>query len=106
MKFGGAFPNSHGEGLKRAAKALSFMFSIASAHARIKRLYIYQWTGGTSSTIFDSGLTDAKHRPRPGYVVVCKHLHGEALQREGQLPVVAPEWRNFPSQGCLSLGRA
>ena len=64
------------EGLKRAAKALSFMFAIASAHARIKRLYIYQWTGGTASTIFDSGLTDAKHRPRPGYVIVCAHLHG------------------------------
>jgi hypothetical protein len=77
VKFGGAFPNVHGEGLKRAAKALSFMFSIASAHARIKRLYIYQWTGGTSSTIFDSGLTDAKHRPRPGYVIVCAHLHGK-----------------------------
>jgi hypothetical protein len=76
VKFGGAFPNVHGEGLKRAAKALGFMFSIASAHARIKRLYIYQWTGGTSSTIFDSGLTDAKHRPRPGYVIVCAHLHG------------------------------
>jgi hypothetical protein len=77
VKFGGAFPNKHGEGLKRAAKALSFMFSIASAHARIKRLYIYQWTGGPPSTIFDSGLTDAKHRPRPGYVIVCAHLHGK-----------------------------
>ncbi|HEY5343914.1 MAG TPA: hypothetical protein VIJ66_09695 [Solirubrobacteraceae bacterium] len=77
VKFGGAFADRHGEGLKRAAKALSFMFSIASAHARIKRLYIYQWTGGTSSTIFDSGLTDAKHRPRSGYVIVCKHLHGK-----------------------------
>jgi len=76
VKFGGAFPNRHGEGLARAAKALGFMFSIASAHARIKRLYIYQWTGGTASTIFDSGLTDAKHRPRPGYVIVCAHLHG------------------------------
>ncbi|MGH2905066.1 MAG: hypothetical protein ACRDK7_16000 [Solirubrobacteraceae bacterium] len=77
VKFGGAFPNRHGEGLRRAAKALSFMFAIASAHARIKRLYIYQWTGGTSSTIFDSGLTDARHRPRPGYVVVCGRLHGK-----------------------------
>jgi len=76
VKFGGAFPNARGGGLKRAAKALGFMFAIASAHARIKRLYVYQWTGGTSSTIFDSGLTDAKHRPRPGYAIVCAHLHG------------------------------
>jgi hypothetical protein len=76
VKFGGAFPNVRGSGLTRAAKALSFMFAIASKYTRIKRLYIYQWTGGTASTIFDSGLTDAHHKPRPGYVVVCAHLHG------------------------------
>jgi hypothetical protein len=75
VKFGGAFPNKHGSGLARASKALSFMFAIASKYTRIKRLYIYQWTGGTASTIFDSGLTDAHHRPRPGYVTVCAHLH-------------------------------
>jgi len=76
VKFGGAFPNYRGSGLARAAKALGFMFAIASSQPRIKRLYIYDWTGGTSSTIFDSGLTDAHHRPRPGYVIVCAHLHG------------------------------
>jgi hypothetical protein len=76
VKFGGAFPNWHGEGLARAAKALGYMFAIAANYSRIKRLYIYQWTGGTSSTIFDSGLTDAHHKPRPGYVIVCAHLHG------------------------------
>jgi hypothetical protein len=75
VKFGGAFPNYHGSGLARAAKALGYMFAIASNYSRIKRLYIYDWTGGTSSTIFDSGLTDAHHRPRPGYVIVCARLH-------------------------------
>jgi hypothetical protein len=75
VKFGGAFPNYRGSGLARAAKALGFMFGIASSQPRIKRLYVYQWTGGTSSTIFDSGLTDAHHKPRPGYVIVCAHLH-------------------------------
>ena len=75
VKFGGAFPNYRGSGLARAAKALGFMFGIASSQPRIKRLYIYQWTGGTSSTIFDSGLTDAHHHPRPGYVIVCAHLY-------------------------------
>jgi hypothetical protein len=75
VKFGGAFPNYRGSGLSRAAKALGYMFAIASNYTRIKRLYIYQWTGGTASTIFDSGLTDAHHRPRPGYVIVCAHLH-------------------------------
>ncbi|HEY2216696.1 MAG TPA: hypothetical protein VGH21_04315 [Solirubrobacteraceae bacterium] len=76
VKFGGAFPNRNGSGLKRASKVLSYMFNVAAAHARIKRLYIYDWTGGTASTRFDAGLTDAHHVPRPGYVTVCKKLHG------------------------------
>jgi len=75
VKFGGAFPNYRGSGLARAAKALGYMFGLASTNSRIKRLYVYDWTGGTSSTIFDSGLTDAHHHPRPGYVIVCAHLH-------------------------------
>ena len=75
VKFGGAFPNNRGSGLSRAAKALGYMFGLASTNTRIRRLYVYQWTGGTSSTIFDSGLTDARHHPRPGYVIVCAHMH-------------------------------
>jgi len=75
VKFGGAFPNYHGSGLSRAAKALSYMFGLASSNSRIKRLYIYQWSGAPESAIFDAGLTDVRHRPRPGYVVVCVHLH-------------------------------
>jgi hypothetical protein len=76
VKFGAAFPNRSGSGLKRAAKVLSYMFNVAGSQSRIKRLYIYDWTGGTAATRFDAGLTDAHHAPRPGYVVVCKHLHG------------------------------
>ncbi len=76
VKFGGAFPNRNGSGLRRASKVLSYMFNVAAAHARIKRLYIYDWTGGTASTRFDAGLTDAHHVPRPGYVTVCRKLHG------------------------------
>jgi hypothetical protein len=76
VKFGGAFPNKNGSGLRRASKVLSYMFNVAAAHAKITRLYIYDWTGGTASTRFDAGLTDAHHVPRPGYVTVCKKLHG------------------------------
>ena len=75
VKFGGAFPNNRGSGLARAAKALGYMFGLASTNSRIRRLYVYQWAGGTPSTIFDSGLTDARHHPRPGYVIVCAHMH-------------------------------
>jgi hypothetical protein len=75
VKFGGAFPNVKGSGLKRATKALAYMFKLASSNSRIKRLYIFQWSGGTASTRFDAGLTDAHYNPRPGYVTVCKQLH-------------------------------
>jgi hypothetical protein len=75
VQFGSDFPNKKGSGLTRAARALSFMFKIAGEFPRIKRLYIYDWTGGYTSTRFDAGLMNAQYEPRPGYVVVCKQLH-------------------------------
>jgi hypothetical protein len=75
VQFGGAFPNKHGSGLTRSAKVLKFMFAVAASEPQIKRLYIYDWTGGTSSTRFDAGLTNAHEQPRAGYVVVCRQLH-------------------------------
>jgi hypothetical protein len=76
VQFGGAFPNRRGSGLQRAAKVLGYMFNVAGSQSRIRRLYIYHWTGGTVRTRFDAGLTDAHNNPRRGYVVVCKVLHG------------------------------
>jgi hypothetical protein len=75
VQFGSDFPNKKGSGLTRAARALSYMFKIAGSSSRIKRLYIYDWTGGYTSTRFDAGLMNGKYEPRPGYVVVCKQLH-------------------------------
>ena len=51
------------------------MFSLTAALPQIKRLYVYAWTGGTHSTRFDAGLTNAREQPRAGYVVVCRQLH-------------------------------
>ncbi len=76
VHFGGAFPNKKGSGLTRAAKALSYMFRLAASNPRIKRLYIYQWSGANEAARFDAGLTDPHYKPRPGYVIVCEHLHG------------------------------
>jgi hypothetical protein len=76
VQFGDAFPNRRGSGLKRAAKALGYMFKVAGSQSRIRRLYIYNWTGGTAKARFDAGLTDAHNKPRLGYLVVCKRLHG------------------------------
>ena len=75
VKFGGAFPNRKGSGLTRAAKALSYMFGLAASNSRIKRLFIFQWSGATGSARFDAGITDPHYNPRPGYVTVCKQLH-------------------------------
>ena len=75
VQFGGAFPNIRGSGLTRAAKVVKYMFGVAGSVSRIKRLYIYDWTGGVASTRFDAGLTDTHHKPRAGYVVVCRQLH-------------------------------
>jgi hypothetical protein len=75
VKFGGDFPNKNGSGLRRAAKVLQFTFKVAASNPRIKRLYLYDWTGGNSSTRFDAGLMNAHDQPRPGYVVVCRQLH-------------------------------
>ncbi len=74
VKFANAFTNKNGAGDRRAAKVLQYMFNVAAAVPRIKRLYIYNWVGGTPSTRFDAGLTNAHYKPRPGYVVVCRQL--------------------------------
>ena len=66
------------------AKVLGYMFNVASSQSRIRRLYIYTWTGGTAKTRFDAGLTDAHNKPRPGYLVVCKRLHGAKSQCQGE----------------------
>jgi hypothetical protein len=76
VQFGGAFPNRHGSGLSRAAKVLGYTLSLAASDHQIKRLYLYNWTGGVNSSRFDAGLTDAHYHPRMGYVVVCRRLHG------------------------------
>jgi hypothetical protein len=76
VQFGGAFPNRHGSGLSRAAKVLNYTFNLAASQSQIRRLYIYNWTGGLNSARFDAGLTDSHFRPRPGYVIVCHRLHG------------------------------
>jgi hypothetical protein len=76
VQFGGAFPNRGGSGLTRSARVLRYMFAVAGSTPQIKRLYIYDWTGGNSRTRFDAGLMNAHDQPRPGYVVVCRQLHG------------------------------
>jgi hypothetical protein len=50
------------------------MFRLASSSKRIRRLYIYQWTGQLRTARFDSGLTTPDGRLRPAYWVVHSRL--------------------------------
>ena len=75
VKFAGAFSNKHGSGLRRAAKVLQYMFSVAGAIPEIKRLYVYNWTGASAGARWDSGVTNVHLQPRPGWLVVCHELH-------------------------------
>jgi hypothetical protein len=76
VQYGTDFTNKHGSGLSRAAHALEYMYKLAYFDARIKRLYIYDWTGAGPRARFDAGLMDVHGHPRKGYVVVCNHqLH-------------------------------
>ena len=81
VHFGSEFPNRHGSGLARAARAIRLMFSLAGSHPSIRRLYIFDWKGGTSHTRFDAGLTDERFNPRPGYVAVCRAMHAAGCPR-------------------------
>jgi Glycosyl hydrolase catalytic core len=74
VQFAPSFLNKGGSGLTRAAKVLKYMFSLANSVPQVKRLYIYDWTGGVDATRFDAGLMNAHDQPRAGYVVVCRQL--------------------------------
>ncbi len=74
VSFGSGFPGG-AAGQTRAAKALSYMFTLASSNSRIKRLYIFQWTGAQPGARFDAGLTGPDGAtPRPGYYVAAAKL--------------------------------
>jgi hypothetical protein len=73
VKFGSNFPGGS-KGQKRAAGALRYMFQLADMSSRIKRLYIFQWTGSNSRARFDAGLTNPNGSARPGYSVVKQQI--------------------------------
>jgi hypothetical protein len=74
VNFGRSFPCSP----RRAAKAVSYMFTLARAYRRyVKRLYAYNWTGaGCHGTAFDAGLVAPSGARRPGYFVFKRRLAG------------------------------
>jgi hypothetical protein len=68
VNFGRSFPCSQ----KRAAKAVSYMFSLVKRfRSSIKRLYAYNYFGTYPQPCqgFDAGLVNGNGSPRPGYAI-------------------------------------
>jgi hypothetical protein len=59
---------------KRQLRATKYMFKVAKANKKIKRLYVYSWFGAPRSARFDSGLVGTDGKPRKAYAEVRKHV--------------------------------
>jgi hypothetical protein len=104
VQFNPSFPNRGGRGLLRAAKALRYMFSLAASSPRIKRLYIFQWTGSGPRTRFDAGLIGPEGVARGGYYVVCQKLLGAHSSKCSRASVSALQHQQPPSSPSSSYG--
>lgn len=63
VKFGRSFPRDE----KRAARSVRFALKLARDNERVKRVYLYNWTGAQPDARFDSGLIGSDGTARPGY---------------------------------------
>jgi hypothetical protein len=70
VEFGRGFPRDE----RRAARAVKFALDLAAATPRVKRVYLYNWTGAKAGTRFDAGLAGPDGKPRPSYDVLKKAL--------------------------------
>jgi len=73
--------------LRRAARAMHYLFRIADAHrGRITRIYVYNWRGVVTARTakrhrkwWDSGITDPNGKPRPSYFALKQELRKHRL---------------------------
>ncbi|HEV7808662.1 MAG TPA: hypothetical protein VGO80_22850 [Solirubrobacteraceae bacterium] len=72
VEFGRSFPRSE----RRAARALDFVLGLAGVAPRVKRVYLYNWTGSKPGARFDAGLVGPDRKPRPAYDVLRAALKG------------------------------
>jgi hypothetical protein len=63
VQFGRNFPRDE----QRAARAVSYAIDLARKHDRVKRIYLYNWTGAGPEARFDAGLIGPDGEPRPAY---------------------------------------
>jgi hypothetical protein len=70
VEFGRGFPRDE----QRAARAVGYALDLAAATARVKRVYLYNWTGSKPGTRFDAGLVGPDGKPRRSYDVLKQAL--------------------------------
>jgi hypothetical protein len=72
VRFGRSFPQDE----QRAARAVSYAITLARRHDRVKRIYLYNWTGSQPTDRFDSGLVGPDGKVRPAYERLRAALQG------------------------------
>jgi hypothetical protein len=72
VRFGRSFPEDE----QRAARAITYALGLARRHDRVKRVYLYNWTGSKPNDRFDSGLIGPGGKARPGYEALKEALAG------------------------------
>jgi hypothetical protein len=69
-RFGRSFPFD----LRRQARATAYTFKLLKLSPRIRRLYVYNWTGAAPGARFDAGLTNVNGSARPAYRTLEREL--------------------------------
>jgi hypothetical protein len=59
---------------QRAARAMTFLFKVARATPRVRRVYLYNWQGEEAGARFDSGLIGPDGKARPAFAALKKAL--------------------------------
>jgi hypothetical protein len=73
-------------GVGHAALATAQVFRLACLSPRITRVYLYHWQAPTPVTSWDSGLLDARGRPRPAFSALRRWVarSAQASRRGGR----------------------
>jgi hypothetical protein len=66
VRFGRSFPTSE----RRAARAVDYALGLAADTPRVRRVYLYNWTGAAPGARFDAGIVGPDGAPRPAYAVL------------------------------------
>jgi hypothetical protein len=79
-----AFPES----AEHAGKVTRFVLRFADTHARIRRVYIYQWNANSLFQTWDSGLIDPFGQRRPAFVELAHHFGRNPARAPADPPFV------------------